>query len=371
MTQQEELDRLLNQTKTNLFFKKKSGFIAGIMTRMDFIWTTENCPTAQTNGLKLWWNPDCFLGLDKETRTTMLAHELWHPGFMHPIRAKGKCPDTYNIAADHVINLMLEEHGYYMDGFPWYRDPKFRGWNTEEVYEYLLKEGGKPMENPLSRDIVYCDEKDEQTKERIISNGVSAKHTAHITNKAGDVPGETELVIDSFLNPKLPWNTILLNHFNELYELEYSYKRPNRRYQDPLLPGLSGSTGLDHIIFAIDVSGSITNQEIMRANSEVKYIKDTFNPEKLTIILFDTKIQKEIIFEQDDDFNKIEITGRGGTNLNPVMEYAKKVRSNAVIILSDLQVNIPEKNPGFPLIWICVNNASRQVPYGKLIHLTE
>ena len=66
--------------------------------------------------------------------------------------------------------------------------------------------------------------------------------------KPGDVPGEITLTIDTFLNPKLPWETILFNFFNAMTSEEYSFTRPNRRFHDPIVPGITGRNGLEHLI---------------------------------------------------------------------------------------------------------------------------
>lgn len=42
----------------------------------------------------------------------MVAHELWHIAYEHVLsnRIGDRDPEKWNIAADHVINLMLESY---------------------------------------------------------------------------------------------------------------------------------------------------------------------------------------------------------------------------------------------------------------------
>jgi len=353
-------------------YLKGSVFLGALLCKMDFVWT-EEVNTAATNGVSLFWNPKFFEALDFDTRVTVLAHELWHVAYMHMARIGNRNPEIHNIAADHVINLMLQEHGYYMRGFPYYMDIKYTGWSTEDIYDDLMKNpspnNGSNKKSQLSGDIIPLPA--DKSIADVISKVVSAVTTAKMTNGAGDIPGEISLIIEQFLNPKLPWETLLYNFFNEITDFEFSYRRPNRRYSDPILPGMAGTTGLEHLIYYLDISGSVSDDNILRFNSEVKFIKDEFKPQKLTLVTFDTKIQDEYVFEEGDSFEKIIVTGRGGTSLFPVFEHAKKNNPTAMVIFTDLYVGIPMESPLVPLIWICIDNKTATVPYGKLIHLTN
>lgn len=367
---EQELEQAFEKTKGNLLFKKMSGFLAVILCNVDFHWD-KNIPTACTNGEFLKWNPDFFMNLDKETRITVLAHELWHIAFMHMVRGLGLDPETFNIAADHVINLMLKEHGYYMGGFPYYMDSKYINWSTEQVYDDLLNNPKPKISNGLGSDIEYkngSDKEMEQYKNNIVGKVISAATVARITNQAGDIPGEITNVIDKFLNPQLPWELLLQNFFNDMTDLEYSYRRPNRRYDDPIMPGMAGITGLEHLMYGIDISGSVSDKDILIFNSEVKHIKEEFNPEKLTLVTFDVKIRNTYEFDRNESFEKIVVTGRGGTSLYPLFKLAKQEQPSCLVVFTDLYVDIPP-DPQIPVLWICSNNPSVKVPYGNLIHL--
>ena len=267
------------------------------------------------------------------------------------------------------MNLNLKEHGYFMGGFPYIMDDKYKGWSTEEVYDDLNKNGGKPNpNNPLAGDVMPCPDSDVA---KAVGKVVAAVSTAKMSGaKPGDIPGEVTIIIDRFLNPKLPWQTLLFNFFNALTSQEYSYRRLNRRFDDPILPGLTGRNGLEHLVYFLDVSGSIMDEHILRFNSEVKFIQEELQPERLTLITFDHVIQDIYEFEREDPFEKIVVTGRGGTSLHEPFEWIRSNAPTAAIIFTDLEVNIPP-NPGIPIIWVCIDNPSQTVPYGQLIHIKD
>lgn len=380
MTQ--DVQQLFEKTKGQLFFRKGAGFLGSLLAKLNVVFTDQTpngqpVPTACISATTLYWNPEFFLSLDKETRVTVLAHELWHNALLHGARMNERCPDKWNQAGDHVINLWLKAHGYFMGGFPYLMDPKYTDWSTDQVYDDLDLDGGGgqpcPMPGmdgdgyPLGGDVMAFGA-DEVAK--AVGNVVGAKAVAAMSKEAGSIPGEVQITIDQFLSPKLPWNVLLFNYFNELVNDEYSFARPNRRFEDPLMRGMTGRNGLEHLLYAVDVSGSVTDEQVLRMNSEVKFIHEELGPEKLSLVLFDTKVRKTYEFERDETFEKIVVTGRGGTDLQDLYAYARKQGPTAMVVFTDLYVDIPE-NPGIPIIWVCVDNPQARVPYGQLVHFSE
>lgn len=375
-----ELYRLLDKTKGKLFMKQGAAFLGSLLCSVEQIFVPEDdeIQTACTNGKYIKWNSKFFYNLPPETRVSVMAHELWHIGYMHMIRINDRNPIIWNMAADHVINLMLVEHNFTWDGYfnngmkikdNIFCDSQFKNMTTEEVYEKLL-EGGESTSYQM-QDIIPVDNGDNEkgNKSSVISAVVSAIQQANMSKKAGSIPGEIEMYVDKFLNPKLPWQVILQNFFTELTNDDYSYRKPNKRFTDPILPSISDGEGLSNLLYFIDTSGSITDQEILRVNSEIKYIKEQLEPEKLTVIQFDTRIRNIRVFEKDDPFSEIYMVGRGGTDLTEVYEYIKNNPADAAIIFSDLYVT-PMDDPGIPVVWIVVNS-SIVPPFGTHVTLNE
>lgn len=369
------LDRLFDRTKTQVFLGKNASFMGSLLCSMNFSWV-EDIPTACTDGVTLWWNPRFFLKLNKEARVTILLHELWHPALLHMVRRGDRHPKVWNWAADIVINNQLDDEGHTFDWFKPWMDHKYDGWTTEDVYDALMKEyglAGTPDE--FDCDIIEPDDPAERAiiEQTVVGNVVTATVTAQMSN--GDVPGEVEIVLKRFLSPKLPWEQLLYRFFNELANNDYSWSRPNRRHSDIYLPGMIEDAGaLDHIMYFQDVSGSISDGDSIRFNSEFKYVKETFKPKKMTFAQFDTRIQQVDVFEEDDPFDEIKIVGRGGTSLICVRDFIIEQKPTAVVIFSDLECPLMEPLPAgqeIPVIWVCLNNPKAKVNFGQLIHLRE
>lgn len=371
---QQILDKAFDITKTKIFMGKNSSFLGVLMCSLTFYWNKQE-PTASTNGISLTWNPDFFLSLDAETRITVLAHELWHVARLHSLRRGERNPLIWNYAADFEINNDLKRDGYYMDGFPYLIDARFIGMSAEEIYDILIKEEYENLEKFMS-DLKDMDPAQQHT---VINTVMQSQMTANMGGWGNTMEGQKlESLLQGFLAPKLPWKTILYNWFNDMAEMDWSLRVPNRRYlaHDMYLPSLcEESEGrLQEVWYFLDVSGSVSDPQVLRFNSEIKFIKEEFKPKKLKLLLFDDLINAEYDYGEEDPFDKIVVVGRGGTDLRPVRERIIEGKPTAVVIFSDLLVHPMEPLPSdmnTPIIWVAINNTSVKVNTGKLIHIRE
>lgn len=383
----ELLDKQLSITKTKVFLGKSAAFLAPLMCSMHFQWSTQ-INTAAVDGVTVWWNPHFFLRIPQTARLFVLVHELWHPGLLHMLRRGNRDPKRWNIAADIWINNMLDTEGYdhHGVGFKVYLDHRYDGWTTEAIYDDLVQNGtqrfevmlpdgsGFGLDSPWSDDIVLpkSPEEAKQLQYTIVNRVVAAKHAAKAAG-CGDIPGDVEAFLDQFLNPKLPWERLIQMFFNELKEQDYSWSRPNRRCQEVYLPSLlEVDEGLADIVAFYDVSGSVSDDEIIRYNSEMKHIWDVYQPAKMTIVEFDTKIQKSVVVENGESFDGIQVHGRGGTSLACVRDWIIHHKPSAVVVFSDLDCKPMQPLPfQLPMLWVAVNASNVTVPHGKIIHIEE
>jgi len=378
----ELLDRELDKTKLATYQGKNSAFLGSLMCSLNFSWVSD-IATAGTNGINIYWNPYWFLKLDKESRITILVHELWHVALLHNIRCGTREHKVWNWACDFAINNMMDNEGYNFSNLDPLIDHSFGEKPAEEIYDILV---GHNMTFDKLWNVTDANGKSDDTDLVLPdsdSDGIALEHdivnkvvgATHAAMLAGDVPGDIEAILKRFLQPKLPWEQLLFNFFNDMSGQDFKWSRPNRRYNDVYLPSLQDDdNGLEHLIYYLDVSGSISDGQIIRFNSEVKFIKEYFNPHKLTLCLFDTRITKEIVFKEEDTFEEIIIIGRGGTDLSPVRAHIIEHKPTAAIIFSDLCCAVMEKLPPTVksnIIWIAVNNTGATVNEGKLVHIRE
>ena len=384
-----EFERLVNRMKTAAFTNSNAAFLGSIMCQLgDIIWD-ESVETAKTDGINLWWNPTWFLSLPDATRKTVLLHELWHAGRLHCIRGVGRDPDDWNDACDIVINNGLQAEGHTFDGTKPLFDRKFDGMSEEEVYDRIHQTpppqpcsgGGSgsgssnqnkqpPQQQPggFGKDIKQTPNNKQQ---EVVGRTVMAVQQAQLASQAGNLPGNIKSTLDKFLNPKLPWERLLWRFFEELTEDDISWQKRNRRYPDVYMPGhIKAEGGLVHLAYFLDVSGSVSDYDVLRFNSEVKYVKDQFRPEKMTLILFDTKIQATYEFGEDDEFEKVVIIGRGGTSLSCVHDWIEKHQPTAALVFTDMECYPMEKlTYPIPVMWIKTGNGGHTPNFGEVIQI--
>jgi predicted metal-dependent peptidase len=364
------LNRELDRCKSAVFLGKTAAFLGSIMCSLNFVWT-ESIPTAATNGIDFYWNPQWFLSLLPEVRKTVLMHELWHVAKLHSLRLGDKCPDVWNYACDHNINIPLKDEGYSFEGTQPCLDEQYRGMAEEDIYDAMQKNGGGGFTGAFGpgtgQDIVPLTQ---DQKHQVINTVVTAVHQAKIAG-AGNLPGGIEQIIDQFLAPVIPWQTLLHRFFTQLLDEDYTWRRPNRRYSDMYLPSRFTDDGrLENLRYYLDVSGSISDAEIVRFNSELKFVKETYNPEKLSMVLFDTRIQKTYDFGPEDPFDRVVVVGRGGTSLDCVRADILEEKPTAAIIFTDMQCRaMLPLGLDIPVIWIVTGSGGHKPAFGEVIHI--
>lgn len=377
-------EEALASARLQLFRKRGASFLASLFYGLDFSWDS-SIPTGCTNGLYLKINQDFFMNTlpTKDERATLLAHEVWHVGLLHPLRIGNRKPKKWNKACDYAINVMLENAGFApIKG--WLCDRKFDGMSAEQIYA-LLPDEPDDDDNDGGDIVAQTNDPNGQPsggngnspaltssqQKQIINNVVRATQSQNMAAKGdpGWMPGYMKTQIDELLRPKLPWDLLVKNWLSEVSRNEYSWKKPSRRFHDVYLPSLGGEEGLEHLVWCIDSSGSVTDEQLTRFNSEVKAAKDLYNPKRMTIIVFDTAVRDVYEFTDDDDFSGLSFTGRGGTNMQPAFDMAMKMHPTAIVMFSDNGCAEP-RNPGIPVLFICVDNPGGAFSFGKTVHVT-
>jgi predicted metal-dependent peptidase len=361
-----ELERGFSKAKLGIMSRMDSTFISTILFSLKHSWDTK-IPTAGTDGIHLIINNDWFMGLTPKQRIGLLAHESWHVAFNHVLRKGDRDHSKFNRAADYVINLLLDDAGYDLppDGC---FDKKYRNMSTEQVYDVLPDEPENPGYEP---DIIPNNgsAKQQAARQQAVDDiVVKAATQAKMSGEdPGNLPGDVKRLLDELVNPKLPWRVILQNYMSAFAKDDYTFSKPNRRFMPEFyLPSLH-SEAVGEVAIAIDTSASVGKKEFTAFLSEINDIKTTLQPSLTTIIDFDTSIKNVYKLGQDDPMDDVTFTGGGGTCLEPVFEFYKEEPPIVLVIFSDLYCNPIKEDPGYPVVWICVDNTNAKVNFGTKI----
>jgi len=379
--------------------------IARYLNNVEIFWSYDIETACAGHGF-IFFNPDFYAQLPPATRNTIMAHEVWHLILKHLERGEGHDPEDYNRAGDHVINNVLEDEGFEFDftgmDFEPCKDPKYKNMSTEEVYNDIHSERkagnppppcndgkgkpgpGKHVPKSTIEDLVkaaadaiagntdYNNVPDhikadgKRMEDLEIPTGKNSGHThlrLEITDTHAAIAGSTyeEIFEDYLIDP--------------ISGGRRSFMRPNRRMHGAKgfqLPGRvvrkTKSNRLAHLIYALDVSGSITAEQAQQFHDSVRTIKGLLNPNLLTVLFFDTQIKLIKTFKDTEPYGVITVEAGGCTCLKAVYEYAATRNPDAMVIFTDLAVTIPKK-PKWHTIWLVpVKHREANVPglYGDI-----
>ena len=331
-------------------------FFGNMATRLQIKSADDWLGTAAVDGRNLYFNTQFFNAMSNKEIEFVIAHEILHCVFDHLGRRDDRNHQIYNIAADYIVNNLLvrDRIGDKPKLVDCFQDFKYEGWTSEEVYDDIFEEAKKNGEEFLkqlgemldehidwegeggegSNDGGGADGKESKTrptyskeelkkiKDEIKENMISAAQTSG----AGNVPGEIARMIKELTEPKMNWREILRQQIQSTIRNDYTFSRPSRKGQmtGAILPGMNFDETID-ICIALDMSGSIGDDQARDFLSEIKGIMDEYKDYNIKLWCFDTKVYNEQDFSADggDDLMDYEIMGGGGTEFMCNWDYMK------------------------------------------------
>lgn len=306
----------------------------------------------------IYFNPITFLNLTIKQMESTIKHEILHIVSMHLIRAKafktGYSTSAINMAMDIVVNTYLDNRPPYAITLDWVNLNYSLKLLPFEPFEYYLeniqtaidlqetdKDGPEDDSNNVENiETDYNPEKTHDVWED--SDDIDEKTLKEFTEKIitnsqkGSIPNYLESMISSLKNSKaeLPWNLYLKRLMgNVASNKKKIITRRNRRQPDRLdLRGQLRSHKAN-IAVALDISGSISDDEFSQAIKEVLGIVKNFNHE-ITIIECDSEIRRVYKVKSAKDI-KDRMNTSGGTKFTPVFEYANNTEVNLLVYFTD------------------------------------
>lgn len=359
-------------------FKNHAAFLANVR----FFWSLR-CKTACAGIGFIFFNPDFYASIPPATRVTVIAHEMWHLILKHLQRHKPD-DDPYfkNVAEDHVINLGLEKQGFTFEGTDPCKDPQYQGMSSRQIYNQIWQ--ARPEDRPnidpaaqmtpqqiqdLIEDTIRHMPEEEQMTLDEVKEEAEEQVDDTIRNGCGAGTGNAgiDLEMSGMMVPIIgaSYKDIFADYMiDPLSGGKRTFSRPNRRQSGNrnngalILAGRYPRKGkenrLTHLVYALDVSGSITSAQAKQFHNSVATIKRLLNPEKLTVIFFDDGIVLEKSFTDKEPYGNIHVRAGGGTNLVPVYKRVEVLDPEALVIFTDLQVHIPPE-PKWHTIWLVPN----------------
>lgn len=375
----------------------KEPYYGIFLIMLNKVWTNR-VPTAgvSKNGInyQLAINEDFWESLSEEHKIGLLKHELLHIAFGH-LTTYFKFSDKRlaNIAMDMEINQYinkdwLPEGGIDIDNYPdlnldrkagcryYYdklkeaKDNKDKnGTSGDSEFDKLadaLDNGEDVVDHSTWEEFENMSEAEKKLIESQLQKLLSDAKEQTI-KKRGTVPGEIEglIIVDEIAPPKFDWRGYI-RRFTGISTKVFTKKirrKENRRFSDN--PGLKIKMR-QHMLLAIDTSGSVSNDELMEFMSEIHHIYK--NGVDITIIQCDTTIRS---IEPYKGKHELKVHGRGGTEFDPVIDYynANSKKYTSLVYFTDGECDASVKPKG-NILWVLSERSgmNSDLP-GKVIKL--
>jgi predicted metal-dependent peptidase len=368
-----EADAALTKAKIAIMSRSDMAFFSCVCFSLRHSWNV-NIPTARASTLTIEYNPTFFIELSEPEREFLLLHETMHVALLHTLRLESRDPLRWNHAADYVINDCLIQAGMTMPEGGLH-DAQYRNMSTEEVFNLIPAQTEDP--GAFGSDISQGDSEEEGAtdktveKEQLDNILIRAKTSSEMAHAANNIPGitcgEIEIYLANLLAPKLPWFRILRKFFTERQKSDYSFRKPNRRYFPTHILPSQDSEAIVDLAIAVDTSGSVTDDEFAHFIAETAGIMRQLKPKKINFIQFDTDIKRMDTLRNMSDLKRVEFSGRGGTNMRPVMDWAKENKPKVLLVFTDGYFSKNYSDPNLPVVWLIHSAPKFVTDFGKII----
>ncbi|HYP67030.1 MAG TPA: VWA-like domain-containing protein [Thiobacillaceae bacterium] len=384
------------------------------------------CRTTATDMRSFYYNPAYIERLSLSQAEFVLAHEALHCALLHFVRRGHRVQRKWDLACDFAINPLLFHDGLIPPPEAVILN-QFDNMTAEEIYPCLddsldhetldqhlydnQSEGGQdgeaqepPVEDappqessgggkPLQNDEGGGGNRAQPAQQGEGGKGaepkdgppqpLTAQEREQLAQKwqqyvasaaqqaaaAGKLGGAMARLVETWLQPKLPWRSLLAHYFFESARTDYTYMRPSRREGDMIMPSLKSPHS--DMVVALDTSGSINDSEINEFVSEINAIKGAL-PVRITLLACDAKLTEggPWTYEPWEDFSlPRQFTGGGGTSFEPVFEWvdSQGLRPDVLVYFTDALGDFPPQAPGYPVLWLVKGKGI--VPWGRRVQL--
>lgn len=368
--------------EAKMFLIKKEPFFGTLLTRFRVEYTSKiptMCVSITRNAqLLMKINKEWLLTHDILNMAGCYKHELQHITNGHLKRTTHMTLNK-NIAMDVAINQYNK----------WLPNPHLSLKSLEEslsctlepcreweyYYDMILKQ------NPKCDLIPHSDHNDDsqgmdfdelpaEVQKSIVEQAILKTYQEVISKGYGrdQIPDNIQHYIDEIVASKNNWKQIIKQYVERTISIEKepTRSRPNKRY-GYFAPGYKTAYTVKPII-GIDQSGSTSDEDQHLFISNIKEILGEFQDD-LEIGYFSEHLAKVI----KADSVTTEINARhtnGGTDFQPIVDYASENNADLLIIFTDGDAPEPNNPKKIPIIW-ALNNTRPCFFTGEKIVITK
>ena len=370
---------------------------------------TTKLDTAATDGRDIFFNKKFLESLTSSEQNALMLHEVLHMALLHVQRRQSRDPYIWNIAADIVVNDLIQRNTSFKLPKGAIIDNAYRDKSVEYIYEALLKDDkykAKKYKLSLSDIAISINSGagDEKTKaEQEEKNGIGIgnelseeeqeeiasywkdklqvlknsdsliqndKYGSHST---GGLPAGMAREVENILEPEINWRNALWKYIGRT---PADFDDLDRRflYRGLYLEALMCDA--IEVSVCIDTSGSISRGLIDQFVAETKGILRSYPHVKCEFFYSDCELSGPF------DINHAEqipiLHGGGGTSFVPFFEYLEKNNNSHFgvhklsIYLTDGYEQFPDWIPTNPVMWLVSKDGeeTKNFPFGEVVRIS-
>lgn len=364
--------------------------------------TNDLCPiktmyvTAKNGRIYCCWYRDFVNDRTVEELYGAIQHEIEHILRLHLNRShdRGADNEIWNLAADMCVNGTVKNPRIgYSHGkdtvlplgpdsekhMIWIPD----GWPADETTEYYYDRIAKEaQENPKgSFGKMIADMKSGEGHYTLDDHGAWAESelspdevrqlVSDMVREAsersqGNVPGHVLAELSRLAKPIVSWKELLKRYLGRhVGNQRKTYSRRNRRRDQFGMPGISHHAAA-HVSVVVDTSGSISQDDLEQFFAEIESISSRA---KVRVLQWDHSFQGFSANYRKNDWRKIEIRGRGGTDMVAPVQWLmdNKAIGDVCVMLTDGYCQYIDQQP-FPMI-TCLCADGTEPTWGHVVHM--
>jgi len=357
-------------------------FFASILLRRKLV-ETDKVPTLAVNQAgTIYYNNEFTEKLPVPQLVWGLCHEVLHVVGQHASRRGHRNPKKWNYAGDAWINDTLDDAGIGERIPQTVNMPGSKDDTVENIYNALPEQDGNDdgkgdfgqsggSNDGLGDDIIEGgDDGNPMTEDekREIEGQIKVEiaEAAQAAKMRGKLSGRLQDMVTSILDVKTPWHEILEKHMVSQVKQGQTWRRANRRYQDVYLPSTDKLPQMGELVIQVDVSGSISKQELDHYNGHLQRIIEQCRPDKTHVLYTDTEVVRHDEFDCGEEFHLSFFSG-GGTDMPAGFKYCAEhgIQPDVFVCLTDGYTDFGEPQD-YPIVW-CISS-DIEATHGENIH---
>jgi len=351
-------------------------FYGSVAFRLN-VYPNDKINTMRTNGKYIEWSPAFVERITQEEVMGVIKHEILHVVLKHHLRREKRDGKRWNVATDLVINPIVLDDGNELPAGG-LLDKRFSKWSAERAYDELPEMPPEPCDWGEVEDLKADDGSDlseaemgaaeAEVDEIVMSAADQAK-------KVGKLPGSIAEIVDEMRESQIDWAAKLRRFVGGNQPDDYTRRRYSKRHY-AMFGGFAPSIerhGAGNLVIGWDTSGSFSTRECQHALGEISAVIEETQPESVTIICCDSKVQNVYYYGPGEEIDSVSMSGRGGTKVTPVFDYVEEhhVPCDRLIYFTDMDFwDWPKEVPHYPVMWASTSpNREKDVQFGELLYI--